>query len=35
MIQIEIIYNDVFALHAQRLFQREKIFFFENFVVIN
>ena len=33
--QIEIIHNDAFVLHVQRLFQREKIFFFLNFVVIN
>ena len=27
MMQIKIIYNDVFILHAQRLFQRKKFFF--------
>ena len=35
MMQIKIVYNNIFVLHAQRLFQREKTFFFRTFVVIN
>ena len=35
MMQIEIVYDNAFFLHAQRLFQRKKTFFFRNFIVIN
>ena len=27
MMQIEVVYNDAFVLHAQRLLQRKKTFF--------